>query len=137
MACKSSTVHKITVKCIYESKTTPMHELQRVVPGDVRNYVKIERMTMNCTTKTALHNHARKFLLTCMANVFTYNTPNRQQYHEELGPTRQVYQLFTSTSNVAFCVTDTYGYRTLANLLRRLAVTAITNELVSANAKKL
>jgi len=73
-----------------------------------------------------------------MANAFTYNTPNRQQYHEELVPTLQVYQLFTSTSNVAFCVTDTYGYRTLANLLRRLAVTTITNELISStNAKKL
>jgi len=113
-----------------------MHELQWVAPSDVRNHVKIERMTMNCTTKTALHNHARKFLLTCMANVFTYNTPNRQQYHEELVPTPPVYQLFTSTSNVAFCVTDTYGYRTLANLLRRLAVATITNELLNAKAKK-
>lgn len=107
------------------------------MPSDVRNHVKTERLTMNCTTKTALHNHARKLLLTCMANVFTYNTPNKQQYHEDFVPTPQVYQLFTSTSNVAFCVTDTYGYRTLANLLRRLAVTTITNELLSANAKAL
>jgi len=59
-----------------------------------------------------------------------------EQYHEECVPTNHVYQLFTSTSNVAFCVTDTYGYRTLANLLRRLAVTTMTNELLSANAKK-
>ena len=112
-----------------------MHELERVVPSDVCNHVKIERMTMNCITKKALHNHALKFLLTCMANVFTYNTPNRQ-YHEEFVPTPPVYQLFTSTSNVAFCVTGTYGYRTLANLLRRLAVITKTNELLSATAKK-
>jgi len=114
-----------------------MHELQRVAPSDVRNHVKTERVTMNCTTKTALHNHARKFLLTCMANVFTYDTPSRQQYHEELVPTPPVYQLFTSTSNVAFCFTDTDGYRTPANLLRRLAVATKTNEFVCANAKKL
>lgn len=68
-----------------------------------------------------------------MANVFTYNTPNRKQYHEELVPTPPTFQSTGYSSNVAFCVTDTYGYRTLAHLLRRLVITAITSELRTVN----
>ena len=75
---------------------------------------KIERMTMISTTKTALHDHAKKLLLTCMANVFPYHAPSRKQYHENLVPKPQLHQLFTPTSNVAFCISHTYGYRTLA-----------------------
>jgi hypothetical protein len=136
MARKSSTVYKITVNYVCVSqKQHRFMSYNGLYPVTSADRVKIERMTINCTTKTALHNHARKFILTRMANVFTYNTPNRKQFHEETAPTRQVHQLLTSTSNVAFCVTDTYGYRTLANLLRRLAVITTTKELLSANAK--
>jgi hypothetical protein len=40
-------------------------------PVTSTHHVKIDRMTMNCTTKAELHNHVKKLLLICMANVFT------------------------------------------------------------------